>query len=417
MRDVRARVAILVVALAAGCSAGGDGGPGPCGASLDDGNPCTIDTCDAGTGVAVHAPVAVEDGNLCTVDACDSGTGAISHLADVDVDDGDACTLDLCAPASGIVTHPAVELDDSDLCTADSCDPASGVAHAPVDAADAVACTIDACDALAGVSHVPSDALCDDANVCSGEACSATLGCQWSQLPSTAKAALSGSAQGAMLVRPAVGGPITGSYAGYGYTFCPVPGPNPTSVPPTCAVEMDFGGAVLAFATLPDGSFEITGTVPLRMANLPIVLDPIVGSNQYGALTFTGNQSCTPADQAFMPVPVTVRFDPTAAPGDALTASATVNSATVTAGLSVCGGGLFGTLGDWMISFYAPMLESGVESMTVALVEEQLCAPPPCPVDTTEVGGKCRYNGGAGACVSRGLDPVTRMLVVPGCAQ
>jgi hypothetical protein len=81
--------------------------------NLDDGNPCTADTCNSSTGPA-HTPVAAnttcDDRNLCTLsDRCD----ATGHCVGTpkSMDDGDACTFDRCDPATGVVTHPPAASD------------------------------------------------------------------------------------------------------------------------------------------------------------------------------------------------------------------------------------------------------------------------------------------------------------------
>src|SRR3954468_5817448 len=43
----------------------------------DDGNACTIDSCDA-SGACHHGPVSCDDGNACTVDLCDPRSGCYS---------------------------------------------------------------------------------------------------------------------------------------------------------------------------------------------------------------------------------------------------------------------------------------------------------------------------------------------------
>jgi hypothetical protein len=67
--------------------------------SVDDGNACTRDSCDATRG-AVHEPVVVDDQDACTTDACDPRTGTVSHEP-IDIDDGNDCTFDSCDRVSG----------------------------------------------------------------------------------------------------------------------------------------------------------------------------------------------------------------------------------------------------------------------------------------------------------------------------
>lgn len=57
-----------------------------------------------------------EDGDLCTVDSCDPATGV--HHTPVSTDDGNECTVDACAPPVG-VSHTAVA--DGTLCSFGSC--------------------------------------------------------------------------------------------------------------------------------------------------------------------------------------------------------------------------------------------------------------------------------------------------------
>ncbi len=74
-----------------------------------------------GTGVGcVHTPVNCDDGNPCTLDSCDPASGQCVHTA-VSCDDGNPCTLDSCDPASGQCVHSPVNCDDGNACTADSC--------------------------------------------------------------------------------------------------------------------------------------------------------------------------------------------------------------------------------------------------------------------------------------------------------
>ncbi len=101
--------------------------------NCDDGNSCTIDTCDDRVG-CVHLPTlspccigassVCDDGNPCTDDACDALTGACSYANNsASCDDlnpctsGDQCTEGACA---GGLTSAC---DDQNPCTRDSCNP------------------------------------------------------------------------------------------------------------------------------------------------------------------------------------------------------------------------------------------------------------------------------------------------------
>jgi hypothetical protein len=71
----------------------------------DDSNPCTSDVCN-GTDTACHHPnlsagasCENSDGIVCTADVCD-GKGTCMHTAlDVRCDDGNSCSIDTCNPA------------------------------------------------------------------------------------------------------------------------------------------------------------------------------------------------------------------------------------------------------------------------------------------------------------------------------
>lgn len=66
--------------------------------NCDDGNKCTIDSCDEGVDACVY--VNVVDNTTCTSGICCSGTCTVPACsADADCDDVDACTIDTCANA------------------------------------------------------------------------------------------------------------------------------------------------------------------------------------------------------------------------------------------------------------------------------------------------------------------------------
>ena len=135
----------------------------------EDHNPCTLDSCNALTGVVTHTvldgtsctdgdacngaevckqgqctagtPVIVNDGNSCTNDSCDSATGSVHHVR---ASAGTSClSADLCrgpgsCDASGQCRPGAAFVhDDGDPCTMEFCDPGTGVTTtkrcAPVD--------------------------------------------------------------------------------------------------------------------------------------------------------------------------------------------------------------------------------------------------------------------------------------------
>lgn len=104
------------------------------GSICDDGNACTVDTCNADGTCAHSAPTNCNDGNPCTADSCDPGTGACVTTpvsTSTTCDDGNACTgpLDHCDSSgechgtsiAGCCTTNAA-CNDQNPCTNDTCD-------------------------------------------------------------------------------------------------------------------------------------------------------------------------------------------------------------------------------------------------------------------------------------------------------
>jgi len=101
-----------------------------------DGNQCNGDeqcdgagTCQAGT------PPIIDDGNTCTVDSCDQQQGVIHTPAATGspCPNSDKCDGDETCNGSGVcVDGPLPVIDDGDPCTADACDSLLGVTHTPI---------------------------------------------------------------------------------------------------------------------------------------------------------------------------------------------------------------------------------------------------------------------------------------------
>ena len=130
--------------------------------SVDDGNPCTADSCAPATGVvhaAVAAGTACADSDLCNGDETCSGAGTCVAGTAPAVDDGNPCTADSCEPATGVV-HVAVATGtacaDNDLCNGDETCSGAGACVAGTAPAvdDGNPCTADSCDPATGVVHM-----------------------------------------------------------------------------------------------------------------------------------------------------------------------------------------------------------------------------------------------------------------------
>jgi hypothetical protein len=144
--------------------------------SCDDGNACTADACDPGTG-CLHTAVTCDDGDPCTSDECDHVHGCLSTA--LDCNDDDACTADTCNPERGCVNAP-VACDDGDPCTADTCDPATGCTHTPVTCDDGDPCTVDGCAPGQGCFATPRS--CHDGDPCTHDECAADGTCTYPPL-------------------------------------------------------------------------------------------------------------------------------------------------------------------------------------------------------------------------------------------
>ncbi len=180
--------------------------PGPL-APIDDGNPCTEDSCDKG--VVVNTPILegdCDDGNGCTtgdfcklgncepgeliecvVEPCASGAQCDAELGCVQswmasgaaCDDGDACTDDDACDASYACAGVPVSCDDQNPCTVDSCDPSTGgCVNGPSEVLDGLPCvpggdqscfTGAACDQGACVPQ--GEGSCDDGDPCTVDEC------------------------------------------------------------------------------------------------------------------------------------------------------------------------------------------------------------------------------------------------------
>ena len=158
------------------CDAGGKCQAGTA-VKKDDGNPCTKDSCVAATGV-VNEPVAdaaCDDGNACTDgDKCDAA-GNCKAGAATKVDDGNPCTTDSCDKVKGVGHEANTDAcEDGSACTeGDKCADkvCKGGGQKPCD--DTKVCTTDACDPKVGCTFAPNTGACDDGDKCTdGDACS-----------------------------------------------------------------------------------------------------------------------------------------------------------------------------------------------------------------------------------------------------
>ena len=148
----------------------------------DDGDLCTSsDTCTAEASCQAGDPTNCDDGDACTADDCEASTGCSHDAAAKDAtscDDGDACTEDGTCAGGACQPGAAIGCDDGEVCTADSCQNDSGCAHAAAagPCEDGDACTADdVCDD--GVCSAGTAPECDDAEDCTSDGCDKAIGC------------------------------------------------------------------------------------------------------------------------------------------------------------------------------------------------------------------------------------------------
>ena len=187
--------------------------------ACDDGNPCTSDSCDPMTGCQVaNQPdgLSCSDGNVCNGNEICSAGNCTPGMS-LDCDDGNGCTMDTCDPLDGCRNHPIpacctndadcadisactinercaagscisdpLGCDDSNVCTTDSCNPMSGCVNTPVvngiSCADGNVCNgVEACDG--GACSAGSSLDCDDHNPCTADSCDLLHGCVNASIP------------------------------------------------------------------------------------------------------------------------------------------------------------------------------------------------------------------------------------------
>lgn len=182
-------------------------------ANCNDGNACTVDLCDPGTGCS-HTPSTgnpCSDGNACTqFDLCSAGVCVPG--AYLNCNDHNTCTDDSCDPSIGCVNvnNDTRSCSDDNICTnGDACHGGYCMPGAPVNCPDdGNPCTIELCEyigvfprgcihvAAIGTSCQPENRCyevgecgagvcipqgtprsCDDSNPCTVDGCDYSTGC------------------------------------------------------------------------------------------------------------------------------------------------------------------------------------------------------------------------------------------------
>lgn len=76
----------------------------------NDGDLCLVESCDGSGACLTRRTLSYDDGNYCNgAETCDSATGAVVPGTPPDCDDGNSCTLDSCDNTYGICVHTPME--------------------------------------------------------------------------------------------------------------------------------------------------------------------------------------------------------------------------------------------------------------------------------------------------------------------
>lgn len=226
-----------------------------------------------------------------------------------------------------------------------------------------------------------------------------------SNLGPLAKSLIGGGGSGAVITFPIPA--TTGGAFPATYDVCPG-GADPNANPMKCIAEIDAGNADVTIA--PQGPYDlhITGTLPIRLANLPINF-AIIGIPGSATGVLTGNGQCPGQTQTFdqfpLDVDIAIHIDSDMTHsryGYSLVEVKTIVNDqdaqdNLSAHLTFCGG-----IGASILNLVKPLvigqLYGGLIGTLKPTIEEQLCQKanpmlnPTCPTGTLETSdGICRY--------------------------
>ncbi|NUN12237.1 MAG: hypothetical protein HUU55_01225 [Myxococcales bacterium] len=124
------------------------------GSACDDLDLCTTnDTCVAG--VCVGTTTSCDDGDFCNgIEFCLPSLGCQAGPSP-DCEDGNQCTIDTCDSAGACDSSTVVICNDNDLCTDDTCDPLAGCTYPPHSCDDGDPCTQEECNSATGCIYAP----------------------------------------------------------------------------------------------------------------------------------------------------------------------------------------------------------------------------------------------------------------------
>ena len=142
----------------------------------NDGNPCTVQVCQASGECLVTSTLDCDDKNPCTTGSCDGAGGCTQAFNNAPCDDGVACTQsDTCL--LGSCSGVGYQCFDGNVCTNDVCTGNGGCSYPPNSAScnDFNQCTKS--DKCSGGSCSGTSYSCDDGNNCTNDICNGSGGC------------------------------------------------------------------------------------------------------------------------------------------------------------------------------------------------------------------------------------------------
>lgn len=194
----------------------------------------------------------------------------------------------------------------------------------------------------------------------------------------------------------------SGSTGPISYTVCPN-GPDPNANPPSCVAEIDLPNAALSLSSGPPHELTITGTVPVRLQDLPLHYTLLFSSTPH--ITLSGNSSCPGGNSTFADIGVDADISIETVTDPALArfgysrvhiVNFTISQSDIQNSLHFCGGFDASVL-NLLKGLVVGQLVSPLTSTLKSTVENQLCqksnpmVSPSCPTGTNDVGGICRY--------------------------
>jgi hypothetical protein len=140
---------------------------------------CKIPICTDQTCTTENVVCEIPD-TECIVYTCDSSSGECSPSPKQSCDDGNECTIDSCDDATGCVNTPIECLDATDKCHTDPvCNPTNGQCESQaITCDDGIVCTDDTCDVATGCVYTLNDLGCQDTNPCVNSSVCTATGCQ-----------------------------------------------------------------------------------------------------------------------------------------------------------------------------------------------------------------------------------------------